>query len=146
MITSAALHQVRKSVREARMKKLLAACLCPILLASIAFAHHSPAVFDRTKEVKLAGVVTEFRWTNPHSWIELNVTNDKGSTEAWSVEMGSPSALVKAGWKSTTIKAGDRVTVAIHPLRTDEKSGQFVSITLAGGQVLTERPPAPSGK
>jgi hypothetical protein len=106
-----------------------------------AWAHHSPAVFDRTKEVKLVGVVKEFRWSNPHSYIELEVRNDKGEVDLWAVEMNPPSYLVKAGWKSTTIKAGDTVTVMINPLRTSEKSGKFVSITLPGGKVLTENPP-----
>jgi hypothetical protein len=119
------------------MKKILWALL--LCMTGSALAHHSPAVFDRTKQLKLAGVVKEFRWNNPHSWIELSVRNEKGELEAWSVEMGPPTYLVKAGWKSTTIKPGDEVTVQVHPLRTNEKVGQFVSITLASGQVLTER-------
>src|SRR5437870_1741813 len=115
-------------------------CLCVFVVTGL-FAHHSPAVFDRTKEVKLVGVVKEFRWTNPHSWIELSVRNDKDELEAWAVEMTTPSQLVKAGWKSTTIKGGDEVTILAHPLRTDEKVGQFVSITLSSGKVLTDRAP-----
>jgi len=117
---------------------------CAVLLGgavSVA-AHHSPVVFDRTKEVTLAGVVKEFRWTNPHSYIELSVKNEQGQAEDWAVEMNPPAQLVKAGWKSTTVKAGDPVTVTVHPLRTNEKVGQFVSITLPNGQKLTERPPA----
>ena len=114
----------------------IALCFC----VSVVLAHHSPAVFDRTKEIKLVGVVKEFKWTNPHSWIELSVRNAKGELEAWAVEMGSPNHLVKAGWKSTTIKNGDEVTIIAHPLRTDEKVGQFVRITLADGKSLTERP------
>ena len=113
----------------------IALCLC----VSVVLAHHSPAVFDRNKEIKLVGVVKEFKWTNPHSWIELSVRNPNGELEAWAVEMGSPNHLVKAGWKSTTIKNGDEVTIIAHPLRTDEKVGQFVRITLADGKVLAER-------
>jgi len=118
---------------------LLALCLC-VSVVTVALAHHSPAVFDRTKEIKLVGVVKEFKWTNPHSWIELSVRNSKGELESWSVEMGSPNHLVKAGWKSTTLKNGDEVTIIAHPLRTDEKVAQFKSVTLADGKVLTERP------
>jgi|SRR5262245_46087951 len=105
-------------------------------------AHHSPAVFDRTKEVKLIGVVKEFRWSNPHSFIELDVRNEKGETDRWAVEMNPPSYLVKAGWKSSTIKPGDSVTIMVNPLRTNEKVGKFISITLASGQVLGENPPS----
>ena len=115
-------------------------------IAGSALAHHSPAVFDRTKETKLVGVVEEFRWSNPHSFIELNVRTDKGVVDTWAVEMGTPTQLVKAGWKSTTIKPGDEITVMVHPLRTDETAGQFVSVTLASGQVLTERAPLPNQK
>jgi hypothetical protein len=105
-------------------------------------AHHSPAVFDRTKEVKLVGVVKEFRWSNPHCFIELDVRNEKGESDRWAVEMNPPSYLVKAGWRSSTVKPGDPVTIMVNPLRTNEKVGKFVSITLAGGQVLTENPPS----
>jgi uncharacterized protein DUF6152 len=124
------------------MKKVItlcvSLCLCGFVVTELV-AHHSPAVFDRTKEIKLAGVVKEFKWTNPHSWIELSVRNAKGEMEAWAVELTSPNQLVKAGWKSTTLKNGDEVAIIAHPLRTDEKVGQFVSITLADGKVLTDR-------
>src|SRR5829696_5410395 len=82
--------------------RILVLTLVSISLAASALAHHSPAVFDRTKEVKLVGVVKEFKWGNPHSWIELDVRNESGSVEGWSIEMNPPSYLVKAGWKSTT--------------------------------------------
>jgi hypothetical protein len=121
------------------MKRLTTVFLALCLSASMLAAHHSPAVFDRTKEIKLVGVVKEFKWSNPHSWIELSVRNAKGELESWAVEMGSPNHLVKAGWRSTTIKSGDEVTIIAHPLRTDEKVGQFVKITLADGKELTER-------
>ena len=122
------------------MKKLLAGCLGVLFLSIAAFPHHSPVIFDRTKEVKLSGVVKGFRWTNPHSWIELNVRSESGQAGDWSIELGSPAALVKAGWKSTTIKAGDQVTIVVHPLKASaDKTGQFVSLTLPSGQVLTER-------
>ena len=106
-----------------------------------AIAHHSPAVFDRTREVKLTGVVKEFRWSNPHSYIELEVKNEKGEVDLWAIEMNPPSYLVKAGWKSTTLKPGNTVMIMINPLRTSEKAGKFVSITLPDGKVLTENPP-----
>ena len=114
------------------------------LIAFSATAHHSPAVFDRTKEVKLVGSVKEFRWSNPHSFIELDVRNEKGESDTWAVEMNPPNYLVKAGWTSKTVKPGDNVTVMVNPLRTNEKVGKFVSITLPGGQVLTENAPSPA--
>jgi hypothetical protein len=124
-----------------RKMQFIAGCVMALSIAVSFAAHHSPAVFDRTKEVKLVGVVKEFRWSNPHSFIELDVQNEKGEIDRWAVEMNPPSYLVKAGWRSSTVKPGDSVTVLVNPLRTDEKVGKFVSITLAGGQVLTENPP-----
>jgi hypothetical protein len=56
--------------------------------------------------------------------------------------MNPPSYLVKAGWTSKTVKAGDMVTIMVNPLRTNEKVGKLISITLAGGQVLTENAPS----
>ena len=113
-----------------------------LLIGFSVTAHHSPAVFDRTKEVKLVGAVKEFRWSNPHSFIELDVRNEKGGTDTWAIEMDPPNYLVKAGWTSKTVKPGDMVTITVNPLRTPEPVGKFVSITLPGGKVLTEKPSA----
>lgn len=122
------------------MKRAITLLIATGMLAGtfVARAHHSPAVFDRTREVKLVGVVKEFRWSNPHSFIELDVREANGVTNTWAIEMNPPSYLVKVGWRATTIKAGDAVTVQINPLRTDEKVGKFVSITLADGRVLKD--------
>ena len=107
------------------------------LPAAFALAHHSPAVFDQSKEVTITGVVTEFRWGNPHSWIHLAIGDEE--VETWSVEMDPASHLARRGWRSTTVKSGDEVAVLVHPLRNDEKGGQFISITLPDGKVLAER-------
>ena len=113
---------------------LVLACSVPVL------AHHSPAAFDRTKEVKLVGTVKEFRWQNPHTWIEVLVPDEKGKEVLWGVELTSPTYLVRAGWKSNIIKPGDKVTVVVNPVRSGEPAGIFRSLTLADGRVLTERP------
>ena len=124
------------------MQKLLLGCACVLVLASVVpvSAHHSPAAFDRTKEVKLAGTVKEFRWQNPHTWIEVIVPDEKGKDVLWGVELTSPTYLIRAGWKSNIIKPGDKVTVVVNPVRSGEPSGIFRSLTLADGRVLTERP------
>ena len=108
-----------------------------------ALAHHSAAGIDRTKTLVVAGTVKEFRWTNPHSWIDIDVTDDKGATKTWSVEMTSPAFLLRAGWKSSTIKTGDKVSVTLRPFRNGDPGGLFVSVTLPDGRVMGERPPAP---
>ena len=102
-------------------------------------AHHSPVMFDMTKSVTIEGTVVEFSWTNPHSSIQLDVAGTGGAMERWGVEMGSPNSMVRAGWKSTILKPGDRVSVTVRPLKSGERGGMFVSIKLADGRVLGGR-------
>lgn len=122
-------------------KTLLAVCVLAILVgvSGLAPAHHSPAVFDLGREITLEGVVNQFRWTNPHSWIELTVRNAAGDPETWAIEMTGPTHLVRAGWTRRTVSPGDEVTIVANPLRTDEKVGKFVSVVLPSGDELSER-------
>jgi hypothetical protein len=105
-------------------------------------AHHSPAAFDRTKELNLTGIVKEFKWQNPHTYLDIDVPKTKGDgVETWTVEMTSPTYLAKAGWKNNSVKRGDKVTVTVNPIREgDVKAGIFVSILLPDGRVLREAP------
>lgn len=104
--------------------------------AASAYAHHSGAGVDRTKTVVVEGTVKAFKWGNPHSWLEVEVPNAKGSTDLWNWEMNPPAYLVRSGWKSTSIKAGDKVKVSGRPFINGDPGGIFVSVTLASGQVL----------
>jgi hypothetical protein len=92
--------------------------------------------------VELVGTIKQFSWTNPHSWMEVEVPDQKGGTVVWKVEMTSPAYLVRAGWKSTTVKTGDEVKVTVRPLRDGSPGGLFVSVLLADGRTFTERPVA----
>jgi hypothetical protein len=124
------------------MKKVLLSALMAVALVAPALAHHSPAAFDRTKKVTLVGTVKEFRWQNPHTWIEVEVPDEKDKSKiiVWGVELTSPTYLIRAGWKSNIIKPGDKVTVVVNPVRSGEPSGIFVSMTLPDGRELLERP------
>jgi hypothetical protein len=102
-------------------------------------AHHSAAGIDRTQSKTVSGTVKEFRWGNPHAWIDLDVANERGTVDTWSIEMTSPTFLLRAGWKSSTIKAGDKVTATVRPFRDGTPGGLFVSVTLPDGRVMTER-------
>lgn len=131
------------------MKKTPVACLgvMALFLASSVYAHHSFAMFDRSKETTIVGVVHEFQWTNPHSWIELDVPNESGGVDRWSIELNSPNNLSRQGWKSDSVKSGDKVSVVIWPLRSGEKGGLFISLTFPDGRALDEaafrHPPKP---
>ena len=123
------------------MKKLLIPSALILSFVAPAFAHHSPAAFEPQKTVTLVGTVKEFRWQNPHTWIEVLVPNDKGEQVLWAVELTSPTYLVRAGWKSNTLKPGDKVTIVGRPLKSGEPgSAIFTSVTLADGRTLGERP------
>jgi len=117
----------------ARIKYLIIVVGC---MPALAFAHHSTASFDSNTEVVLVGIVKEFQWTNPHTWIQLNVENDKGEVEEWSIEGGSPATLSRNGWKKSTFTPGDTVTVKIHPMINGNPGGAFMGATLADGTVL----------
>ena len=108
-------------------------------LAGAAYGHHSMAGFDRNKTVNLVGTIRQFKWANPHSWIEIEVPNAKGGIDTWNAEMTAPGILARAGWKSTLLKPGDKATVVVRPLLSGEPGGLFVSVTLADGQTYTER-------
>jgi hypothetical protein len=103
-----------------------------------AIAHHSFAMFDRDKEVTLVGTVREFQWTNPHAFIEMDVPDAKGAAEKWSIELNSPNNLTRQGWKSSMLKAGDKVSVTMNPLRDGKKGGLFVSVVLPDGKVIKD--------
>jgi hypothetical protein len=109
-----------------------------LAFAGSAFAHHSGAMFDRDKTVELTGTIVSFGWTNPHSWIEIEVPNSSGGTDKWGVECNSPNTMARSGWRSTTLKPGDQVTISVHPLRDGTKGGRFITVKLADGTVLND--------
>ena len=110
----------------------------PVLLAaaSAALAHHSGAMFDATHEQTITGTISEFNWVNPHSSFKVNVKGADGNETVWAIEMNAPQNLVRQGWKRTTLKTGDKVSVVVHPLRDGKPGGSFVAITLADGTKL----------
>jgi hypothetical protein len=111
-----------------------------VVAAPSLLAHHSFAMFDTAKRVTMSGTVTSFEWTNPHAYIELDVPDEKGVIKHWSVELGSTSILMQAGWKFTDIKSGDKITVVLNPLRSGEAGGLLVTVTVRDGRVLGNGP------
>jgi hypothetical protein len=104
--------------------------------ANAGFAHHSFAMFDQARQLSLVGTVREFQWTNPHAFIHLDVPMPAGGSALWVVELNSPNNLKRQGWKSSSLKPGEPVTLVINPLRDGTKGGLFISVTLADGTVL----------
>ena len=118
--------------------KLSTICLGAVAVAisaSAALAHHSFAMFDAEKAIKLEGTVKEFQWTNPHSWILMMVKNQQGVDEQWAIEMGGPAGLARQGWIPKTLTPGMKVSAIIHPLKDGTRGGQFMAVTLPDGSL-----------
>ena len=104
--------------------------------ANCAQAHHSPVMFDQSQPVTLTGTVREFQWTNPHSYIQLVVKNDQGLDEEWSLEMSASVYLYNLGWRPSSVKAGDTLTVTIAPLRKGGNGGLLLKAATADGKPI----------
>jgi hypothetical protein len=121
---------------------IMRSCLVPtigallILSSALAPAHHSFAMFDNEKTIKLTGKVKEFQWTNPHIWVQVMVADPATGKEIeWSIEGGSPNGLSRQGWKRSSIKAGDTVELAVHPLKDGAYGGSLVTVAVNGQRV-----------
>ena len=117
-------------------RRLILSTLLMSCAAVPAFAHHSFSMFEAQKEVVLKGTVKEFQWSNPHTWIQLDVPDASGKTVEWSIEGGSPNLVGRQGWKRNTFKAGDQVEITVHPLRDGQPGGSFVRAVLPDGRKL----------
>ena len=107
-----------------------------LLSVSPAMSHHSTTAYDHTKTIVLSGTVKEFQWTNPHSWVQLIVSDDQGKMTEWAIETGSPNLNLRHGWTRTTLKPGDKVTLTIYPHRDGSAHGSLAFAKLADGRVL----------
>jgi hypothetical protein len=117
---------------------LAASLLC---LATDARAHHSFAMFDRSRTQTIAGTVKEFELINPHGWLRVMVSDANGVQSEWPLEMGGAGQLERVGWTQDAVHPGDKVTVQLHPLRDGSYGGQLIAVTLPNGKVLGQRPP-----
>ncbi len=104
--------------------------------AAAAAAHHGFAVFDTSNQKNITGTVHEFQWTNPHTWVWLDVTNDKGGVDTYGFEGMSPNYLERRGWTRKTLKPGDTITVTYFPLKNGDKGGSFLIGKRPNGEEL----------
>jgi len=124
----------------AMKSRLLNVLAAAIVLAIPVLAHHSFTMFDQTKQLTITGIVTDFQWTNPHSYIEIDVPDESGAIKHWAIEMGSPSILQQSGWKFSNLKKGDKTTLVINPLKDGRPGGFLNTATLPDGRVLGNGP------
>lgn len=109
--------------------------LTTLVLSLSATAHHSfSAEFDISRPVLITGTVTHIEWTNPHAWVHLDVVDDKGNVESWSVELLGVNALVHSGMTPRTVKPGDVLTIKGFGARdgSNTANGSLVTRTSTG--------------
>jgi hypothetical protein len=122
--------------RAVRRGVLAAGWIGALAAGSPAAAHHSFAMYDRSRTVTLQGVVKDWQFANPHSELTIVVVeNDK--TAEYKVESASVNVLVRIGWGPKTFKPGDKVSIVMNPLRDGTNAGAFLKATLADGRTLS---------
>ena len=119
-----------------------AGLLATALLSAPAFSHHSNVAFEVTKVDTITGVVTDFQWRNPHTWLKVMVSDGKGGNAEWGLEGRAPGVLLRAGWTKKSLVPGEAVTVDYSPARDGSKTGLIARVTKADGTILPNAPPA----
>ena len=125
----------------ARVMVLLAAMAALPLGEVPVFSHHSNVAFAVETVLLAKGVVKEFRWSNPHTWLYITVDDGKGNKVDWAMEGRAPGVLLRAGWTPKVVKPGDEVQVYYSPSKDGSKVGMIARVTLADGRVLPNAPP-----
>jgi hypothetical protein len=106
-----------------------------------AYSHHSNVAFAVETVLTATGVVKEWQWTNPHTWLIMDVDDGKGGKVQWAMEGRAPGVLLRAGWSRSVLKSGDKITVHYSPSKDGSKVGMIARVTLADGKVLPNAPP-----
>jgi hypothetical protein len=116
-------------------------CLIGLPLISIpAAAHHSNVAFEVTKVVTVKGAVKDLKWSNPHVWLYVTITDKDGTQQEWAFEGRAPGILARAGWSRNVFKAGETVTIDMSPARDGSKTGMIGRVTKADGTILGNSP------
>ena len=116
--------------------QLVVLLMCAVCLSRSVHGHHSFAMFDNQRQIKLTGTVTELEWTNPHVYIKL-VTEDG---KQWTVECATPGILKRAGWTFKTVRAGDKITAVVAPLHSGEPGALLKELVTPDGRSYNNGP------
>jgi hypothetical protein len=124
----------------------LAAVLCLVAVPAAVRAHHSfAAQYDSTKQVTLQGTISKVEWMNPHVYFYVDVPDDRGRLVNWAVEGGAPNVLYREGWKPTSLKVGDRVSILGSLARDGSKQVNALSFKLPDGRCVFAGTSGPGG-
>ncbi len=120
-----------------KLFRILACIMGAVLFPAVSvFAHHSDAMFDRAQVRELSGTVKEFQFTNPHTWVQLNVSDANGKVVEWSLEWGSPNQLGRQGIRPSTFAPGAAVMIRTNPMRDGTPGGAFIGARFPDGTTI----------
>jgi len=125
-----------------RMLVSIVVVLAVVAMARVAVvAHHSNVAFAVETVLEAKGVVKEWQWTNPHTWLIMTVDDGKGGKTEWAMEGRAPGVLTRAGWSPKVLKPGDQITVHYSPSKDGSKVGMIARVTFPDGRILPNAPP-----
>ena len=120
-----------------RRKTSIAVAAALLMATMRTSAHHAfAAEYDVNRRITVSGIVTVFKWTNPHAWLYVDGDSERGEVTHWSFEMGSPGGLVSRGWKKTDLNKGDQVTVEGFGAKNGKNVANATTVTLPDGRKL----------
>ena len=122
-----------------RVRALVPVIAGLLAMGTTVFAHHGDAAYAATPKEMKGCVVTEFDWMNPHSLIKFDYKTDDGTTQHWTMEIGSPPSMALLGWSRTTLRAGDVITAYVYQSKTGLPVGRTNKVILEDGTVLADR-------
>jgi hypothetical protein len=129
------------------MAKLLSALAAVALMPAAVAAHHSfSAEYNANDQLTLVGTITKVEWTNPHTWFFIDVKDPQGAVVNWAIEGGAPTVLYREGWKPTSLKVGDEITVTIALAKDRSKrQGNAYLVKLPDGRCVFAGSSGPGG-
>jgi len=108
-----------------------------LMVSAPLFAHHGNSAYDMSKTVAQKATITKFEYSNPHTQVYYDVTDDKGNVEHWVAETTNPAMLNRVGWSKETLKPGDQVTLFVNPNRVGAKVTFLEKVQLSDGKELS---------
>ena len=123
-----------------RIRIVALAVMANLFIAAVpGFAHHSDVAYDQHAIELKGATIVSFAWKNPHGIVVCDVKDERGSVTRWTLESGSPSAMLASGWSKDALSPGDVVVIDVNPAKNGTKFGRLLRVTTAEGKALNYR-------
>jgi hypothetical protein len=110
-----------------------------LLISASLSAHHSTAMFDDKQQITLTGTIKEFQYTNPHSWLLIDVTGEDGKVTTWGFEAEGPTTLMRSGIRKSSLPVGTKITITGNPMKDGRPAAAWINATLEDGTKIDPR-------